>query len=385
MKIGVVRETAPGERRVAATPETVKKLRGLGFEVAVESGAGTEASVPDAAFADAGAEVLGGAADVFAQADIVFAAAPPSPETLAQMRPGTVLVGGLGPRGAPERVAAYAERKLTALALELLPRITRAQGMDILSSQSSVAGYGAVLLAATHYGRLFPMLMTAAGTITPARVLVLGAGVAGLQAIATARRLGAVVAAYDVRPAAREQVESLGAKFLAVASEETAQAETAGGYAKEMSADYQAAQAELLAAEMARTDVVVTTALIPGKPAPVLITADMVAAMPPGAVVVDLAAEAGGNCEVTRAGETVQHGGAQVIGAVGLPSRWAADASRLFARNLVTFVEPLVDKESGTLKLDTGDEVVAACLLCREGKVVHPEFGGEPGGTETTG
>jgi NAD(P) transhydrogenase subunit alpha len=213
--------------------------------------------------------------------------------------------------------------------------------------------------------------------------------VAGLQAIATARRLGAVVAAYDVRPAAREQVESLGAKFLAVASEETAQAETAGGYAKEMSADYQAAQAELLAAEMARTDVVVTTALIPGKPAPRLITADMVAAMPPGAVVVDLAAEAGGNCEVTRAGETVQHGGARVIGAVGLPSHWAADASRLLARNLITFVEPLVEKETGGLKLDTEDEVVAACLLCREGRVVHPELGGEsggtPGGTESAG
>jgi len=375
MKIGVVRETAPGERRVAATAETVKKLRGLGFEVVVQAGAGAEAAVPDAAYADAGAEIVDGAGAVYGQADLVLAAAAPGPEALAEMRPGTVLLGALNPRGAPERVAAYAERKLTVLALELLPRITRAQGMDVLSSQSSVAGYGAVLIGATHYGRLFPMLMTAAGTIAAARVLVLGAGVAGLQAIATARRLGGVVTAYDVRPAVREQVESLGAKFLAVPSEETAQAETAGGYAKEMSADYQTRERELLATALTRTDVVITTALIPGKPAPRLITAAMVEGMPPGAVVVDLAAEAGGNCEVTRAGETVAHGGAQVVGAVGLPSHWAADASRLLARNLVTFIEPLVDKETGGLKLDTGDEVVAACLLCESGRVVHPDFG----------
>jgi NAD(P) transhydrogenase subunit alpha len=381
MKIGIPRETAPGERRVTATPETVRKLVDLGLAVAVERGAGEGAAIPDAAFAEAGAELVDGAAALYGSAEAVFHAAPPSPEALAAMGPGTVLVGILNPRGAPERVADYAARKVKALALELLPRITRAQGMDVLSSQASVAGYGAVLLAATQYGRLFPMLMTAAGTITPARVLVLGAGVAGLQAIATARRLGAVVSAYDVRPAAREQVESLGARFLAVASEETEAAETAGGYAKEMSADYQARQAELLAGEMPRTDVVITTAQIPGRPAPRLVTTAMVEAMPPGAVVVDLAAETGGNCEVTRAGETVAHGPAHVIGAVGLPSRWAADASRLLARNLLNFVTPLVDPETKALRLDTDDEVVAACLLTDDGRVVHPDLAPAAGGS----
>jgi NAD(P) transhydrogenase subunit alpha len=379
MKIGIVRETAPGERRVCATPETVKRFLGLGLEVAVETGAGTGAAIPDGAFAEAGAELVDGAEALYGQVDAVFRAAPPSSEELGRMRPGTLLIGILGPRSDPDRVAAYAERKLTALALELLPRITRAQSMDVLSSQSSVAGYGAVLLAAEAYPRLFPMLMTAAGTIPPARVLVLGAGVAGLQAIATARRLGAAVIGYDVRPAAREQVESLGAKFLAVESDETAGAETAGGYAKEMSDDYKAREQEMLAAEVARAGVVVTTALIPGRPAPRLITTEMVEAMAPGSVIVDLAAEAGGNCAATRPGETVTHGGVTVIGLTGLPSRWPADSSRLLARNLLDFVTPMVDQDTKAIGIDMDDEVVAACLLTRDGHRVHPDFGGPEG------
>jgi len=376
MKIGIVRETAPGERRVCATPESVKKFVALGLGVAVEQGAGEAAAIPDAAFVEAGAELVDGAEALYGQVDAVFRAAPPSAEELARMRPGTFLIGILGPRSDPGRVAAYAERKVTALALELLPRITRAQSMDVLSSQSSVAGYGAVLLAATAYPRLFPMLMTAAGTIAPARVVVLGAGVAGLQAIATARRLGALVLAYDVRPAVREQVESLGAKFLAVASEETAGAETAGGYAKEMSDDYKAREQEMLAAEVARAGVVITTALIPGRPAPELISTAMVEAMAPGSVIVDLAAETGGNCAVTRPGETVTHGGVTVIGEMGLPSRWPADSSRLLARNLLDFVTPMVDPETKAITADPADEVVAGCLLTRDGQMLHPDFGG---------
>jgi NAD(P) transhydrogenase subunit alpha len=374
MRIAVPRERAPGERRVAATPETVGKLRALGAEVAVEKGAGEEAAFPDAAYAEAGAELAADASALYAGADIVLRAAPPEPAELAALSPGTVLVGLLGPRGDAERVGAYAKAGVTALALELLPRITRAQPMDVLSSQSNIAGYGAVLLAATHYPSLFPMMMTAAGTIPAARVLVLGAGVAGLQAIATARRLGAVVLAYDVRPAVREQVESLGAKFVEVASEEVAQAETAAGYAREMSEAHKEKEREALAKEVARASVVVTTAQIPGRPAPVLVTEEMARAMRPGSVIVDLAAETGGNCALTKAGETVDVGGVTVIGAVNLPARWPMDSSRLLARNLLAFLGPLIDKEAGTLKLDTADETVAGCLLTRDGAVVHPDF-----------
>jgi NAD(P) transhydrogenase subunit alpha len=374
MKIVIPRERAPGERRVAATPETVGKLRGLGAEVAVERDAGAGAAFPDAAYTEAGAEIAADPAALYAGAHVVLRAAPPSPDELKGLARGTLLVGMLGPRGDAERVQSYADAGVTALAMELLPRITRAQPMDVLSSQSNIAGYGAVLLAATHYPSLFPMMMTAAGTIAAARVLVLGAGVAGLQAIATARRLGAVVMAYDVRPAVREQVESLGAKFVAVESEETAEAETSGGYAKEMSEAHKEKEREALAKEVAKASVVVTTAQIPGRPAPVLITEEMARQMKPGSVIVDLAAETGGNCALTKAGETIEEGGVTIIGAVNLPAHWPTDSSRLLARNLLAFLQPLFDKESGTLKLDTSDEVVAGCLLTRDGEVVHPDF-----------
>ncbi|MFQ5507700.1 MAG: Re/Si-specific NAD(P)(+) transhydrogenase subunit alpha [Leptospirillia bacterium] len=372
MKIGIPRETAAGENRVAATPETVKKAIGLGLEVIVESGAGNGAAITDDAYQAAGA-TLGDAAAVYG-ADIVFAVQTPSDDALNAMGKDSVLIGMLNPLSAPEKVADYARRGITAIAMEMLPRITRAQSMDTLSSQSNVAGYGAVLLAATAFPRLFPMMMTAAGTISPARLLVLGVGVAGLQAIATAKRLGAVVSAYDVRPAVREQVESLGAAFVAVDEEASAEAETAGGYAKEMDDDYKAREQEVLAAQVARADMVITTAQIPGKPAPRLVTTDMVKSMRPGSVIVDMAAETGGNCELTEPGEVVEKHGVILIGTTNLPSKWAADASELYARNLLTFLTPLVDQESGTLTLDAEDEIIAGCLLTRDGAVVHPNF-----------
>jgi NAD(P) transhydrogenase subunit alpha len=293
------------------------------------------------------------------------------------LKRGATLIGMLAPYAARDQIAAYAERGIDAFAMELIPRITRAQTMDVLSSQSNLAGYKAVLDAAAEFGRAFPMMMTAAGTLAPARVLVMGAGVAGLQAIATARRLGAVVSATDVRPAAKEQVQSLGATFIAVEDEEFREAETAGGYAKEMSDAYKQKQAALIAETVKKQDVIITTALIPGRPAPVLLTEEMVKSMKPGSVIVDLAVEQGGNCALSEPGEVVDKHGVRIVGHLNVPSRLAVDASALYARNLLAFLTPLIDKEAGALKIDWEDEIVKGTALTRDGKVVHPAFSGE--------
>lgn len=373
MKIAVAKETVLEERRVAASPETVKKLIALGASVAVESGAGVHAAMTDEAYRAAGAEVRAGA-EVYNDADVVLRVRAPSQTEISRMKKGAVLVGMLSPYQEKDLVRKYAEQGLTAFAMEFVPRITRAQVMDVLSSQANLAGYRAVIEAAHVFGRAFPLMMTAAGTVPPAKVFVMGAGVAGLQAIATARRLGAQVSATDVRPAAKEQVESLGASFVMVESEETKEAQTAGGYAREMSEEYKKQQAVLIAETIKKQDIVITTALIPGKKAPVLVTADMVKSMKPGSVIVDLAVEQGGNVEGAKAGEVVDAGGVRIVGIANLPSRIAADASALYARNLLAFLTPLVDKEAKALKINWEDEIVKASVLTRDGAVVHPAF-----------
>ncbi len=374
MKIGIPRETAEGEARVSATPETVKKLIGMGMELSVTAEAGLGSDIPDGAYIEAGAQLARSNEELFSSVDIIFCVQPPDDAAIASLGTGTTLIGMLAPLDHPERVAAFAKQGITALSLELLPRISRAQGMDVLSSQSNIAGYGAVLLAATTYKKLLPMMMTAAGTIVPAKALILGAGVAGLQAIATARRLGAVVSAYDVRPETKEQVESLGAKFIEVDAAREAGADTGTGYAGEMSAEYKARERQAMVDAVGKADLIVTTALIPGKPAPILIDDDMLEAMTPGAVIIDLAAAGGGNCSATEADRTVVRNGVTIVGPTNLPSRWAGDASHLFARNLVAFVEPMIDADTGDLGIDLEDEVVTACLLTRNGQVVHPRF-----------
>jgi NAD(P) transhydrogenase subunit alpha len=375
MRIAVLSETDPVETRVAATPETVKKYKGLGAEVAVEAGAGLKAGIPDAEFEAAGAVVAPSAGEAARDADVVLKVRRPALGELMGMKRGAVVVGIMDPYGNEAAVRAMADAGVSAFAMELMPRITRAQVMDVLSSQANLAGYRAVLDAAAEYGRAFPMMMTAAGTVPAARVFIMGVGVAGLQAIATARRLGAVVTATDVRPAVKEQVESLGAKFLAVEDEEFRQAETAGGYAKEMSKEYQDKQAALVAAHIAKQDIVITTALIPGRPAPRLVTAAMVASMRPGSVVVDLAVERGGNVEAARPGETVATpNGVKIVGHLNVPGRLAASASALYARNLHAFVETLVDKAEKALAVKWDDELVRATCLTRDGAVVHPAF-----------
>ena len=377
MKIAVLKDTAAHERRVAAVPETVKKLIALGAEVAVEEGAGKAASYSDEAYRAAGATV-GSLVAVLAGAAVVLKVQATAQDAAA-LPEGAVLVAMLNPHANPEGLKAFAGRKLTTFALEFIPRITRAQTMDVLSSQSNLAGYKAVLEAAHEYGKAFPMMMTAAGTIPPAKVLVMGAGVAGLQAIATARRLGAVVSATDVRMAAKEQVQSLGGKFVMVEDDETKQAETSGGYAKEMSEAYKAKQAALIAETIKGQDIVITTALIPGRKAPVLVTEDMVKTMKPGSVIVDMAAEAGGNCTLTRAGETVEVGGVKILGLINIPSLIATDASALFARNVLAFLTPLVDKETKALKIDMADEIIKATCLTKDGQVIHPAFAPKEG------
>jgi NAD(P) transhydrogenase subunit alpha len=377
MKIAIPKERRPGEARVAATPETVKKLMALGAEVAVEAGAGAGSSIPDAAYRDAGAAVVADATALLSSADIVLKVQRPmgaaeGADELAGVKPGALLIGMLAPFANREQVADYARRKITALSMELLPRITRAQAMDVLSSQSNLAGYKAVIDAAGEFGRVFPMMMTAAGTVPPARVLVMGAGVAGLQAIATAKRLGAIVSAFDVRPAVKEQVESLGATFVMVESEEVASAETKGGYAKEMSEDYKRKQAEKIHETLKKQDIAICTALIPGKRAPVLITDAMLKDMKPGSVVVDLAVEAGGNCEGSEVGKVVTKYGTKIVGHANVPSRVAVDASALYARNLLQFVGLLIDKESKQLKINWDDEIVKATCLTRDGSIVNP-------------
>jgi NAD(P) transhydrogenase subunit alpha len=371
MKIAVPAETEGGEPRVAATPDTVKRLTGLGAEISIEAGAGKAAGIPDADFASAGAKIANGAAAK--DADIVLKVRRPSKGELAGYKPGALVIGILDPYGNDAALADLAAAKVAAFSMELLPRITRAQSMDVLSSQANLAGYRAVIDASAEFGRALPMMMTAAGTVPAARVFIMGAGVAGLQAIATARRLGAVVTATDVRPAAKEQVESLGAKFVAVEDDEFKQAETSGGYAKEMSKEYQAKQAALVASHIAKQDIVVTTALIPGRPAPKLISAAMVASMKPGSVIVDLAVERGGNVEGSKAGEVVEAKSVKIAGYLNVPGRLAATSSSLYAKNLFAFVELLVDKEK-KLNVPWDDEIVKATLLTRDGAVVHPNF-----------
>jgi NAD(P) transhydrogenase subunit alpha len=375
MKIGIAKERRPDERRVAASPDTVKRLVALGHAPMVEAGAGAGASYPDAAYAAAGATIGDAAAAL--GCEIVLAVQRPLPEQVKQMKSGAVLVGMLQPLQFKDEIAAYAKAGIVAFAMELVPRISRAQAMDVLSSQANLAGYQAVLDAADVFGRAMPMMMTAAGTIPPARVLVMGAGVAGLQAIATARRLGAIVSATDVRFAAKEQVESLGASFLAVDLEAMKAMETAGGYAKEMGEDFAKRQREHVTEALKKIDMVICTALIPGRKAPVLVTKDMVAAMKPGSVIVDLAVEQGGNVEGSKPGESVTTAnGVQIVGYNNVPSRIAVDASALYARNLLAFLGLIIDKDSKALKIDTADEIVKATLLTQGGTVVHPQLAG---------
>jgi H+-translocating NAD(P) transhydrogenase subunit alpha len=371
MRIAVAREIDPTEDRVAATPETIKKMKGLGADVGVEPDAGTKSGIPDAEFAAAGATVTDAAVK---DADVVLKVRRPAASELARYKKGALVIAMMDPYGEDAALKAMADAGIVAFAMELLPRITRAQVMDVLSSQANLAGYRAVIDAAAEYGRALPMMMTAAGTVPAAKLFVMGAGVAGLQAIATARRLGAIVTAADVRPAAKEQVESLGAKFIAVADEEFKQAETAGGYAKEMSKDYQAKQAALVSEHIKKQDIVITTALIPGRPAPRLISKDMVASMRPGSVIVDLAVERGGNCELAQAGEVVESGGVKIVGHRNVPGRIAASASSLYARNLFAFLEILVDKNAKALAVNWDDEIVKATALTRDGAVIHPSF-----------
>ncbi|MBM3572098.1 MAG: Re/Si-specific NAD(P)(+) transhydrogenase subunit alpha [Alphaproteobacteria bacterium] len=378
MKLAIPKERRAHEARVAASPETVKKLIGLGLSVTVEAGAGAGAAILDDAFAAAGATIAPDAASALGDADIVFkvqrplTAAEGGPDEMALIKSGAALIAMLAPYAAKADAQAYAARHISAFAMELVPRITRAQAMDVLSSQANLAGYKAVLDAAVHFGRAFPMMMTAAGTVAPARVMVLGVGVAGLQAIATARRLGAIVSATDVRPATKEQVESLGATFIAVVNDEFKQAQTAGGYAKEMSDDYKRQQQALIAETIKKQDVAICTALIPGRAAPVLISAEMVKTMKPGSVIVDLAVEQGGNCPLSEAGKVVTKHGVTLVGHLNVPSRIAVDASALYARNLLAFLTPLIDKDTKALKIDRNDEIVKATLLTADGQVVHP-------------
>lgn len=371
MRIAILKERHPGETRVAATPETVKKFVGAGHEVAIEKGAGVAAAIPDDAFAEAGA-TIGTAAATLKGAEALFGVRTPDEATLAKLK-GVLLVCHLEPHGNTAKAEALAKAGIDALAMEFVPRITRAQAMDALSSQANLAGYRSVIEAAELYGRAFPMMMTAAGTVAPAKAFVMGVGVAGLQAIATARRLGAVVTATDVRPAVKEQVASLGAKFIAVEDEEFKQAETAGGYAKEMSKEYQAKQAELIASHIAKQDVVVTTALIPGRPAPKLVSKAMVESMKPGSVIIDLAAPTGGNCELTKADEVVEHKGVKIAGFANLPARLAADSSALYAKNLANLLPLLVDDE-GKKAPHWDDEVIQGMALTKAGEVVHPSL-----------
>jgi len=359
--VAALRETAAGERRVAITPEMAKKLHGKGLRVLLERGAGAAAGFPDAAYADA---EFADAAGVLAQADLLACVLPPHDAVFAQLREGAMVVGQLRPFGATARIEALAARKLTAFALELLPRTTRAQAMDVLSSQAAVAGYRAMLIAAEAAPKFFPMLTTAAGTIRPSKVLVIGAGVAGLQAIATARRLGAQTEGYDVRPETREQVESLGAKFLDLG----VSAAGSGGYARELSAEERAAQQQALAERLAAFDVVVSTAAVPGRPAPKILTAAMVAGMKPSALIVDLAAESGGNCELTRPGERVEQGGVTILGPLNLPAGAPLHASEMYARNVLNFAELLL--KDGALAPDFDDELVAKSCLVRAGEVL---------------
>jgi len=379
MKIAIAKERRPHERRVAATPDTIKRYLQWGFDVSVESGAGEGAAIPDAAYAEAGATVAPTRAEALAGADIVLKVQRPRTQAdggedgLSDIPEGAMLISLQNPYGDPVGVEDYAKHNIVAFAMEMLPRISRAQSMDVLSSQSNLTGYKAVIDGAANYGRGMPMLMTAAGRINPAKVFVMGAGVAGLQAIATARRMGAIVSATDVRMAAKEEVASLGASFVMVEPDEGDTGQTAGGYAKEMSDDYKRRQAELIADHIKDQDIVITTALIPGRPAPVLVNDDMVASMKPGSVIVDIAAEQGGNCTQTKPGEKhVTDNGVIILAELNLPSQLAADTSALYARNLQNFIELLVDKDEKKITIDWEDEIIVGTCLTRDGKIVHP-------------
>ena len=382
MRIGVPKEVVPGETRIAASPDSIKKFTALGVEVLVESGAGAGAQMSDETLAEAGAQIVPDAKTVYGKADLVTKVRAPlsdgnALDELALMRPDAVLVGLLAPLQQRERVERYAAHGVTSFAMELIPRISRAQSMDALSSQSNIAGYKAVIDAADRFGRILPMMMTAAGTVAPARVVVLGAGVAGLQAIATAKRLGALVSAFDVRPAVKEQVESLGAKFISVDAE-AGNAETAGGYAREMGDDYRQRQSTLIHETLKKQDICITTAQIPGRPAPELISEAMVADMKPGSVIVDLAVETGGNCALSAHDQVVVRHGVTIIGHANYPARVPVDTSTLYARNLFNFIEPMIGREEGALAIDWEDEVIRGALLTKDGAVVNPALqGGE--------
>src|SRR5580698_1955440 len=373
MLIGVVAETDPLETRVAASAETVKRFVGLGAEFVVQHGAGLSAGVTDADYEGAGAR-MAGAAEVLSNADVLLKVRRPSGIELTQIKRGALVVAIMDPYGHISAIEAMAKAGVEAFAMELMPRITRAQVMDVLSSQANLAGYRAVLDAAAEYGRALPMMMTPAGTLAPSRAFIMGVGVAGLQAIATARRLGAIVTATDVRPATKEQVQSLGGKFVAVEDEEFKEAETSGGYAKEMSAEYRAKQAALVAEHIKMQDIVVTTALIPGRKAPVLVSEDMVQTMKPGSVIVDMAVEQGGNCPLSEYGRIVEKHGVKIVGPANLPAELPTDSSALFSRNLLNFITPMVDKETKALKIDLNDEVVKGTLITRNGQIVHPSL-----------
>jgi NAD(P) transhydrogenase subunit alpha len=372
MRVAVLKEDPAVEPRVAATPESVRKFLAAGAAVSVESGAGAGAGISDAAYRDAGAEIAADAAQAVGDADLVLKVR--RPDAFGSYRRGAALIALMDPYGNEAALKDMAEAGISGFSLELIPRITRAQVMDVLSSQANLAGYQAVIEAAAHFGRAIPMMMTAAGTVPAARIFIMGAGVAGLQAVATARRLGGVVSATDVRPAAKEQVASLGAKFVAVEDEEFKAAETAGGYAKEMSEDYQAKQAALIADHIAKQDIVITTALIPGRPAPRLVSRQMVASMADGSVIVDLAVERGGNVEGAAPGQVVGVDGVTIVGHLNMAGRIAASASALLARNIFAFAEPMIDKESKQLSINRDDEIVAATLLTADGAIVHPAF-----------
>ena len=380
MQVGIIKERRPGESRVAITPDTVKKFLDLGLSVLIESKAGITAAITDKAYEDAGAKIVKTPVEALSQADIVLKVQKPIvPESkgkselneVALMKDGAVLICLMEPYASHKLLETLASKRITVFSMELLPRITRAQTMDTLSSQSNLAGYKAVLEAANTFGRAFPMMMTAAGTVPPAKCLVMGAGVAGLQAIATARRLGAVVSASDVRPAAKENVESLGASFVAVQDEEFKQAETAGGYAKEMSDAYKVKQSELIASTVARQDIVICTALIPGRPAPVLVTEDMIKTMKPGSVLVDLAVEQGGNCPLSVADKTIIKNGVSIVGQTNMASKLPIDASILFAKNLLNFLTPMINQDQKQLIIDIDDEIIKGSLLTQNGEVLQ--------------
>jgi NAD(P) transhydrogenase subunit alpha len=371
MRIAIAAEADPAEPRVAGTPETVKKLKALGAEVAVARGAGVASGILDADYEAAGASVSD---NVSKDADVVLKVRRPGASELAAYKKGTLVIAIMDPYGNEAALKQMADAGVIAFAMELMPRITRAQSMDVLSSQANLAGYRAVIDAASEYGRALPMMMTAAGTVPAAKVFIMGVGVAGLQAIATARRLGAIVTATDVRPATKEQVESLGAKFLAVEDEEFKNAQTAGGYAKEMSKEYQAKQAALVAEHIKKQDIVITTALIPGRPAPKLISAAMVASMRPGSVIIDLAVERGGNVEGAKPGHVAQVGAVKIVGHLNVAGRLPASASALYAKNLLTFLDTMIDKKEKKLAVNWDDEIVKGTLLTRDGAIVHPNF-----------